>query len=140
MNKLRGWGTHTIDAHCFAYPASDSSRASRLCDELHRCRAVGVEADAETGKDVVGVSLMQKAFSPNKNLLRFGEHDQEQVGAMNIYGGVMAFVRNDAGHNIIDTYSQEDALRFVVFVDLHLGMVGKISDQQDTARFESAPF
>jgi hypothetical protein len=40
--------------------------------------------------------------------------------------------RNAAGHNLIDTYSQEDALRFVVFVDLLLGMVGKISDQQDS--------
>ena len=40
--------------------------------------------------------------------------------------------RNAAGHNLIDTYSQEDALRFVVFVDLLLAMVGRISDQQDT--------
>jgi uncharacterized protein (TIGR02391 family) len=84
------------------------------------------------GKDVVGVSLMQKAFSPNKNVLRLSEHDKEQVGAMNIYSGVMAFFRNAAGHNLIDTYSQEDALRFVVFVDLLLAMVGRISDQQDS--------
>jgi uncharacterized protein (TIGR02391 family) len=82
-----------------------------------------------TGKDVVGVSLMQKAFSPNKNLLRLSAHDQEQLGAMNIYSGVMAFFRNAAGHNLIDTYSQEDALRFVVFVDLLLGMVGRASTE-----------
>jgi uncharacterized protein (TIGR02391 family) len=85
-----------------------------------------------SGKDVVGVSLMQKAFSPNNNLLRLSELDKEQLGAMNIYSGVMAFFRNAAGHNLIDTYSQEDALRFVVFVDLLLATVGRISDQQDS--------
>ena len=84
------------------------------------------------GKDVVGVSLMQKAFSPNNNLLRLSEHDKEQLGAMNIYSGVMACFRNAAGHNLIDTYSQEDALRFVVFVDLLLAMVAKTPSQQDT--------
>jgi uncharacterized protein (TIGR02391 family) len=81
------------------------------------------------GKGVVGVSLMQKAFSPNNNLLRLSEHDKEQIGAMNIYSGVMAFFRNDAGHNLIDTYTQEDALRFVVFVDLLLAMVGRASTE-----------
>jgi len=75
---------------------------------------------------------MQKAFSPNNNLLRLSELDKEQLGAMNIYSGVMAFFRNAAGHHLIDTYGQEDALRFVVFVDLLLAMVGRISDQQDT--------
>ena len=81
------------------------------------------------GKDVLGVPLMQKAFSPNNNLLQLSEHDKEQLGAMHIYSGVMAFFRNAAGHNIIDTYSQEDALRFVVFVDLLLAMVGRASTE-----------
>jgi uncharacterized protein (TIGR02391 family) len=83
------------------------------------------------GKNVVGTSLMERAFGKN-GPLRLSDEDQEQIGAMQVYRGVMAFFRNAAGHNIIDTYSQEDALRFVVFVDLLLAMVGKISDQQDT--------
>jgi uncharacterized protein (TIGR02391 family) len=89
-------------------------------------KAIGVS------KDVVGVSLMQRAFSPNNDLLRLSENDKEQTGAMNIYSGVMAYFRNAAGHHLIDTYSQEEALRFVVFVDLLLGMVGRVSDQQDS--------
>lgn len=84
------------------------------------------------GKDVVGVSLMERAFSPKSGPLQLSDHDQEQVGAMQVYRGVMAFFRNAAGHNLIDTYSQEDALRFVVFVDLLLAMVGKITEQRDT--------
>ncbi len=81
------------------------------------------------GKDVVGTSLMERAFSPNSGLLRLSEEDQEQVGAMHIYRGVIAFFRNAAGHNIIETYSQEDALRFVVFTDLLLAMVSKVSEE-----------
>ena len=75
-------------------------------------------------KGLVGVPLMQKAFGKN-GLLRLSEQDQEQVGAMQIYSGVMAFFRNAAGHNVVDSYTPEDALRFVVFVDLLLGMVDR---------------
>ena len=39
---------------------------------------------------------------------------------MQIYRGVMAFFRNSAGHNLIESYDQDDALRFVVLVDLLL--------------------
>ena len=83
------------------------------------------------GKNVIGTSLMERAFGKN-GPLRLSDEDQEQLGAMLVYRGVMAFFRNAAGHNLIDTYSQEDALRFVVFVDLLLAMVGRISDQQDS--------
>lgn len=86
-------------------------------------------------KNAVGTSLMERAFSPKSGLLRLSEEDQEQLGAMQIYRGVMAFFRNAAGHNIIETYSQDDALRFVVFTDLLLATVGKASeDEQDGSR------
>jgi len=77
---------------------------------------------------VVGVPLMRKVFGKN-GPLQLSEHDQEQLSAMQMYSGVMAFFRNAAGHNLIDTYSQEDALRFVVFIDLLLGMVGRASTE-----------
>ncbi len=77
------------------------------------------------GKGVVGTSLMERAFGPRNGPLRLSDEDQEQLGAMHVYRGVMAFFRNAAGHNVVDSYSQEDALRFVVFVDLLLSMVGK---------------
>ncbi len=73
---------------------------------------------------------MEQAFSPKKGPLRLSEHEKEQVGAMQIYRGVMAFFRNAAGHNLVESYTQEDALRFVVFVDLLLGMVGKVAEQR----------
>ncbi len=75
------------------------------------------------GKDVVGTSLMERAFGPKNGPLQLSDQEQEQLGAMQVYRGVMAFFRNAAGHNVVDSYTQEDALRFVVFVDLLLSMI-----------------
>ena len=72
--------------------------------------------------------VMQRA-SGKRGSLQLSEHDQEQVGPMHIHRGVMVFFRNAAGHNLVDCYTQEDALRFVVFVDLLLAMVGKVTEQ-----------
>jgi uncharacterized protein (TIGR02391 family) len=86
-----------------------------------------VRSAARVGKSVVGTSLMEQAFSPTKGPLRSSDHDQEQLGAMQIYRGIMAFFRNAAGHNLIDTYDQEDALRFVILVDLLLKTLSEAS-------------
>jgi hypothetical protein len=69
---------------------------------------------------------MERAFGKS-GLLRLSDEEQEQIGAMQIYRGVMAFFRNAAGHNLIDSYSQEDALRFVVLVDLLLKTLAEAS-------------
>jgi uncharacterized protein (TIGR02391 family) len=78
------------------------------------------------GKSLYGVSLMERAFGKS-GLLKLSDEEQEQVGAMQIYRGVMAFFRNAAGHNLIDSYDQEDALRFVVLVDLLLKTLSEAS-------------
>jgi uncharacterized protein (TIGR02391 family) len=78
------------------------------------------------GKSLYGVSLMERAFGKS-GLLKLNDEEQEQVGAMQIYRGVMAFFRNAAGHNLIDSYDQEDALRFVVLVDLLLKTMSEAS-------------
>lgn len=82
-----------------------------------------VRAAINANKDVIGTALMENAFGPKNKLLIFSTLDQEQVGVMQIYRGVMAFFRNSAGHHIIDDYSQDDALRFVAWIDLLLAML-----------------
>lgn len=82
-------------------------------------------------KGLTGVPLMEKAFSPKGGPLQLSGLEQEQLGAMQLYRSLMAFFRNAAGHHIIDTYSVDDALRFVGWVDLLLGMV-------ETARMATA--
>jgi len=76
-------------------------------------------------KDVTGIPLMERAFSPKGGPLQLSGLEQEQLGAMQLYRGMMAFFRNDAGHHVTDTYSRDDALRFVGWVDFLLAMVAK---------------
>ncbi|MHB8598778.1 MAG: TIGR02391 family protein [Ktedonobacteraceae bacterium] len=86
-----------------------------------------VRAAIDASKDVIGTALMENAFGPKNKLLIFSTLDQEQVGVMQVYRGVMAFFRNSVGHHIIDSYSQEDALRFVAWIDLLLAMIKTVS-------------
>lgn len=93
----------------------------------NRVRAA-IGADAS----LVGVALMERAFGPNGGVLRLSRNPQEQRGAMELYRGTMAFFRNSAGHNVIDTYTQDDALRFVAWIDLLLSMVEKAAKPSDS--------
>ncbi|KPV53415.1 hypothetical protein SE17_09810 [Kouleothrix aurantiaca] len=81
--------------------------------------AIGADAT------VIGTGLMEQAFSPRTPRLRLSQNEQEQRGAMELYRGVMAFFRNAAGHHVIETYSQDEALRFVAWIDLLLSMMTK---------------
>jgi hypothetical protein len=65
---------------------------------------------------------MERAFEKN-GPLRLSDENQEQIRAKQVYRGVMTFFRNAAGHNVTDSYTQEDALRFAVLADLFLAMV-----------------
>jgi uncharacterized protein (TIGR02391 family) len=91
-----------------------------------------VRVAIRANKELVGTALMENAFGPRNGPLRFSNIDQEQRGLMEIYRGIMAFFRNTTGHNLIDTYSQDDALRFVAWIDLLLKMVTIISEGSDT--------
>jgi hypothetical protein len=52
---------------------------------------------------------------------------------MELYRGVIAFFRNVAGHHLTDTYTQDDALRFVAWIDLLLKMVAEVSAARSAA-------
>jgi uncharacterized protein (TIGR02391 family) len=93
----------------------------------NRVRAA-IGADAS----LVGVALMERAFGPNSGVLRLSRNSQEQRGAMELYRGTMAFFRNSAGHNVIDTYTQDDALRFVAWIDILLSMIEKVTEHPDS--------
>jgi uncharacterized protein (TIGR02391 family) len=81
----------------------------------HRVRSLA-KADAT----VTAVPLMEQAFSPKDGPLPLSPIPQEQLGAMQIYRGMMAFFRNSTGHHIVDSWSRDDAVRFVGWVDLLL--------------------
>ena len=81
-------------------------------------------------RSVTAIPLMEQAFSPKNGPLKLSDLEQEQLGAMQVFRGMMAYFRNSAGHNLIETYTQEDALRFVAWVDLLLEMVARASSQE----------
>ncbi len=84
--------------------------------------AIGNRKD-RNGNELIGTALMQEAFRPDQPLLRLSADASEQRGAMELYRGIIAFFRNSTGHRVVDTYTREDAWRFVGFVDLLLGMI-----------------
>ncbi len=88
-----------------------------------------VRSVTRSDRQTTGIPLMELAFSPRNAKLRLGNTEQEQLGAMQLYRGTIAFFRNTTGHHLIDTYSQEDALRFVAWVDLLLTMLKMTSDE-----------
>lgn len=77
------------------------------------------------GSALVGVPLMEFAFGAKAPKLRLSNNEREQLGAMQLYAGVMAFFRNPAGHDLSDTYTRADAVRFIATVDLLLGLLAK---------------
>ena len=108
---------------------ADLLAAGALYDRVVREACVVLEDRVRVAigaaKDLTGVPLMEQAFSPKGGLLRLSPLDQEQLGAMQLYRGMMAFFRNNAGHHLIDTFTQEDALRLVAWVDFLLAMIAR---------------
>lgn len=74
---------------------------------------------------LVGIQLMQRAFSARAPHLRLSDELPEQVGAMEMYSGTIAFFRNSTGHRIVPSYTREDAIHFLMWIDLLLKMVGE---------------
>jgi uncharacterized protein (TIGR02391 family) len=75
-----------------------------------------------SGLDIDGMPLMQKAFSPNKPILKFNDlSDQsdrdEQMGFMNLFSGAVSGLRNPRAHGFIHD-DAERALEFIAFVSL----------------------
>ncbi len=95
----------------------------------HRVRqAIGAD------NALVGTALMEQAFNPKTGVLRLSTLEPEQRGAMQLYLGIMAFFRNPAGHQIAnDIYTQHDALRFVLWIDILLKMVATAVSKKELA-------
>lgn len=82
-----------------------------------------------TGLSDDGVSLMQKAFSPNNPLLKFNElvdesDKNEQKGFMHWFIGTVSGLRNPRAHKIIID-EPEMALEFIAFVSLQAKLLDK---------------
>lgn len=88
----------------------------------HRVRLL-----AGADSNLRGTALMQEAFGLRAPLLRLSDDQSVQQGAMELYRGVMASMRNPAGHSLRTDFSRDDAARFVVMIDLLLGLLPRDS-------------
>jgi len=60
---------------------------------------------------------MELAFSPRIRSSLSAVLSKNNAASMELYRGTIAFFRNTTGHHLIDTYTQDDALRFVAWID-----------------------
>lgn len=72
--------------------------------------------------ELVGTVLMERAFGTN-GALRMSLVPAEQVGAMQMFRGLVAFFRNPSGHRLRDDVERDHALRVVVWIDLLLALM-----------------
>src|SRR5207249_4087384 len=77
--------------------------------------------------DVIGTTLMEQAFSAKAPKLRLSSVEQEQLGALQMYRGVMAYYRNPTGHRVRDDFDREEALRIVAWIDHLLLLIARTS-------------
>jgi len=61
----------------------------------------------KTGEELDGVTLMRKAFSPNRPVIILDNQDTQsgrdiQQGYMDLFAGAMAGIRNPKAHDIIE--------------------------------------
>jgi uncharacterized protein (TIGR02391 family) len=72
-----------------------------------------------------GDALVAYAFNEEiaKTRLKMSNEPDEQRGYTQIMRGIVAAFRNPTHHDIVDTFSQEDALKICAFIDLMLPIV-----------------
>ncbi|HEV7678624.1 MAG TPA: TIGR02391 family protein [Candidatus Dormibacteraeota bacterium] len=78
------------------------------------------------------VPLMRLAFDVDKGPLRVSTERSEQEAAAHLFAGTMGLFRNQSGHQLVHV-SYEDAVRYVVMVDLLLSLVARVSQPSATA-------
>jgi|GEM_PF-3185150 len=99
--------------------ATDHDRAIREACVILEDR---VRIRAGLGDAVFGVPLMELAFSQHAPLIRLGRNDPEQRGAMDLFRGMMAYLRNPANHGL-NRADPIDASQIVGWVDFLLGQL-----------------
>jgi uncharacterized protein (TIGR02391 family) len=72
-------------------------------------------------------ALVGKALSPDpdKAVIVVSAEKDEQEGFFSLCNGVMLAFRNKAHHNLSNSFTQADALKFCAFVDALLAVIGK---------------
>jgi uncharacterized protein (TIGR02391 family) len=87
-----------------------------------------IRNQAQPTAKLVGENLVGYAFNEDmaKTVLRVASKEQEdQRGFTQILRGIVPAFRNKTHHHIIRTFTREDAMRVVGFIDVLLSVVDK---------------
>jgi uncharacterized protein (TIGR02391 family) len=119
INAYAGLDLHREIALAASQLYKDGDYANAIEDAV---KALNGLVRLRSGLDVDGVTLMQRAFSPNNPILKFNDlTDQsdrdEQLGFMNLFSGAVSGLRNPRAHGFIHD-DPERALEFIAFVSL----------------------
>ncbi len=71
-------------------------------------------------RDLDGVPLMQKVFSPNKLLIKVSDDPGEQQGFMWLFSGAVMAIRNPKAHRLIEQKDPHRALEWLSFASVLL--------------------
>ena len=82
---------------------------------------------AKTDRTLVGVSLVNKALNADisKTIIIISDNPEEHEGICHICRGLMVGFRNPTHHQLSDSFTREDALKFCGFIDNILQIIGK---------------
>ncbi len=93
-------------------------KAFRFVEESVRTKAALSESD-------IGVSLMSKAFSPNRGKLIIPAcaSSAEQEGVHSLFRGAIAFFKNPSSHRTVNYENRLVAIQAIVVAELLLGIL-----------------
>lgn len=92
-----------------------------------RVRMLAGDPRNSRGDKLVGVALMQSAFSPDAGPLADQDADTgERVGTMNLFAGAFGAVRNVVAHTEIEWSDSVEAAEYVLLADLLMRQLDRV--------------
>jgi uncharacterized protein (TIGR02391 family) len=94
---------------------------------------VRVRELAKASQSLLGVKLMQQAFSAEKGVLTDSEADPgEQVAMMELFKGAIGLFKNPTSHRPVDYDDPTLASEVILFADLLLRLLDRVEERQAT--------
>ena len=105
-----------------------------MCQSPMKEVEVRVRELAKASPSLLGVKLMQQAFSIERGVLTDPEADSgEQVAMMELFKGAIGLFKNPTSHRPVDYDDPTLASEVILFADLLLRLLDRIEERQASA-------
>src|SRR5947209_10474145 len=75
---------------------------------------VAIRTKARLSDDIVGATLVNRAFKPDKPILRYSNIDAEQEGMMSLLRGIIQVFKNPQSHRFVGVQSKSECLSMLL--------------------------